>query len=297
MNHKQLQYFLALADTLHFSRASERCFVSPPTLSRQIKQLEEEVGAALFLRDNRSVELTQHGKAFINYAQSTLANWRQFKSECVDDNKPLTGELSLFCSVTATYSFIYDLFSEFRQRYPAIELNLITGDPAHSIAEVASGKEDVAVAVKPRHLPQGIEYLPIGRSRLVFIGPTMDCPLKSTIDKHSQGAMPWQELSFIMPEHGVLKERIDRFCKHHHFTPKVYAHVSGHEAMVALASLGFGIACVPEIVIIQSPFKNQVQILQLRSEEIEIGLVTKTKRLYDPVVKALWSTAKGLFKL
>lgn len=45
MNHKQLKYFLALADTLHFSRASERCFVSPPTLSRQIKQLEEEVGA------------------------------------------------------------------------------------------------------------------------------------------------------------------------------------------------------------------------------------------------------------
>ena len=67
--------------------------------------------------------------------------------------------------------------------------------------------------------------------------------------------------------------------------------------MVALASLGFGIACVPEIVISQSPFKNQVQLLQLRSDEIEIGLVTKNKRLYDPVVKALWDTAKGLFTL
>ncbi|WP_419148448.1 HTH-type transcriptional activator IlvY [Pseudoalteromonas 'SMAR'] len=297
MNHKQLKYFLALADTLHFSRASERCFVSPPTLSRQIKQLEEEVGAPLFLRDNRTVELTQQGKAFIHYAQSTLSSWRQFKSECVDDNKPLSGELSLFCSVTATYSFIYDLFSRFRHQYPQVELNLITGDPAHSIAQVASGKEDVAVAVRPKHLPSGIEYLPIGRSRLVFIGPTMDCPLKATLEQHSNGEMPWHSLSFIMPEQGVLKERVDNFCKKHHFTPKVYTHVSGHEAMVALASLGFGIACVPEIVISQSPFKNQVQLLQLRSDEIEIGLVTKNKRLYDPVVKALWDTAKGLFTL
>lgn len=153
----------------------------------------------------------------------------------------------MFCSVTATYSFIYDLFAQFRAQYPNVELNLITGDPAHSIAEVASGKEDVAVAVKPKHLPSGIEYLPIGRSRLVFIGPTMDCPLKQLIETHSQGEMPWQHLSFIMPEQGVLKERIDLFCKKYNFSPKVYAHVSGHEAMVALASLGFGIACVQRL--------------------------------------------------
>ena len=103
--------------------------------------------------------------------------------------------------------------------------------------------------------------------------------------------------STITGGYKAAKERMDNFCKKHHFTPKVYTHVSGHEAMVALASLGFGIACVPEIVISQSPFKNQVQLLQLRSDEIEIGLVTKNKRLYDPVVKALWDTAKGLFTL
>ncbi|MCG7560408.1 MULTISPECIES: HTH-type transcriptional activator IlvY [Pseudoalteromonas] len=294
MDHKQLKYFLALADTLHFSRASERCYISPPTLSRQIKQLEEEVGAPLFIRDNRSVALTSQGQAFIHYAQATLASWRQFKSECLDEDKPLSGELSLFCSVTASYSFIYDLFARYRQDFPQVELNLLTGDPANSIAQVQGEVVDVAVAVRPRNLPQGLEYLSIGRSRLLFIAPTMKCPLSELLEQQ-RGELPWQQVPFIVPEHGVLKERLDVFFKKKALQPKIYAHVSGHEAMVALTSLGFGIAYVPEVVLEQSPFRNQVQTLGLQSEEIEIGLVCKKKRLQDPVVSALFRVAARLF--
>ncbi|BBN82090.1 transcriptional regulator IlvY [Pseudoalteromonas sp. A25] len=299
MDHKQLGYFLTLAETLHFARASEQCHVSAPTLSRQIKQLEQELGTELFIRDNRSVSLTQHGRAFVEYAQATLAKWRQFKSQCQDNEGPLVGELSMYCSVTATYSFTYDLFAVFRKQFPAIELNLNTGDPAFSIHHVQTGKEDVAVAVKPAHLPQGLAYLPLGRSKLAIIAPVMDCPLSNLINTHKQDESLWEKLPFIMPEQGVLKDRIDDFCAAQNLTPKVYAHVSGHEAMVALASLGFGVACVPQIVLDQSPFINQVQHLtvtqQQHIEDIEIGLVCKQKRLQDPVVSALWQCATGLF--
>ncbi|CAH9051059.1 HTH-type transcriptional regulator HdfR [Pseudoalteromonas holothuriae] len=299
MDHKQLGYFLTLAETLHFARASEQCHVSAPTLSRQIKQLEQELGTELFIRDNRSVRLTVNGKAFVDYAQATLAKWRQFKGQCQDSAGPLTGELSMYCSVTATYSFTYDLFAVFRKQFPAIELNLNTGDPAFSINHVQTGKEDVAVAVAPSHLPQGVAYLPLGKSKLVIIAPTMDCPLSELINSHLNTPSLWEQLPFIMPEHGVLKERIDAFCARQKLTPKVYAHVSGHEAMVALASLGFGVACVPQIVLEQSPFLNQVQHLEVEPkgslEEIEIGLICKQKRLQDPVVSALWQCATQLF--
>ncbi|MBQ4846217.1 HTH-type transcriptional activator IlvY [Pseudoalteromonas sp. MMG005] len=299
MDHKQLKYFLGLAETLHFGRASEQCHISAPTLSRQIKQLEQELGVALFIRDNRSVSLTAQGKAFVEYARTTLSQWRQFKSQCQDSRQPLSGELSFYCSVTATYSFVYDLFAQFRQQYPAIELNLNTGDPAFSITHVQNDKEDLAVAVKPTHLPNGISYLPLGRSPLVIIAPTMACPLSDLLDSNVNGVMEWSQLPFIMPEHGILKERLDTFCTELQFTPKVYAHVSGHEAMVALASLGFGIACIPEIVLAQSPFKEQVRYLTVSEpmEPIEVGLVCKTKRLTDPVVAVLWKTAENLFIL
>ncbi|CAM3952447.1 HTH-type transcriptional activator IlvY [Pseudoalteromonas byunsanensis] len=297
MDHKQLGYFLTLAETLHFARASELCHVSAPTLSRQIKQLEQELGTELFIRDNRSVILTPHGKAFVDYAQATLAKWRQFKSQCQDNEGPLSGELSMYCSVTATYSFTYELFASFRKQFPAVELNLNTGDPAFSINHVQTGKEDLAVAVKPSTLPQGLAYLPLGKSQLVIIAPVMDCPLTDVLNQFHNSSALWANLPFIMPEHGVLKERVDAFCTSQKLTPKVYAHVSGHEAMVALASLGFGVACVPQIVLDQSPFKQQVQYLDTRGmlDDIEIGLVCKQKRLQDPVVNALWQCAMTLF--
>ena len=78
MDHKHLNYFLALAKTLHFGRASELCHISAPTLSRNIKHLEEEVGVALFVRDNRSVKLTREGESFIDYATATLSQLAAF---------------------------------------------------------------------------------------------------------------------------------------------------------------------------------------------------------------------------
>jgi LysR family positive regulator for ilvC len=299
MDHKQLKYFLALAETLHFGRASEQCHISAPTLSRQIKQLEAELNIALFIRDNRSVMLTAQGKAFVEYARSTLTQWRQFKSECLDSSQPLSGELSFYCSVTATYSFVYDLLAKFRQQHPAIELNLNTGDPALSITHILTDKEDLAVAVKPAQLPQNLSYLPIGQTNLVIVAPILACPLTELLSSQNEHDIQWCRLPFIMPEQGILKERLDNFCKRQEFTPQVYAHVSGHEAMVALASLGFGVACIPEIVIAQSPLKDQVRYISAPDliDPIEIGLVCKTKRLTDPIVMALWETAENLFCL
>ena len=72
MDIKQLKQFLHLADTLHFGRASEASHISPSALSRSIKQLEEEVGAALFERDNRTVSLTPEGEIFLSYAREYL---------------------------------------------------------------------------------------------------------------------------------------------------------------------------------------------------------------------------------
>ena len=297
MDHKQLKHFLALADTLHFGRASNLCFISAPTMSRQIKQLEEEVGVPLFIRDNRSVSLTSQGKAFVDYANATLNQWRLFKGQCQVDQQALFGEASLYCSVTASYSYIYKLFAAFRKRYPGVELNLSTGDPAHSISTVLADKSDLAVAVKPSELPIGLSYTKLGEAKLLMLAPTMECPLTEEINNNLENDNLWQSLEYIVPEQGVLKEKLDNFCSQRKFKPKVYAHVSGHEAIVALVSLGFGVALVPDVVLSQSPFKQQVRVLPLSglNTDIEIGLVAKNTRLKDPVNKAIWQTAQEIF--
>ncbi|MBP6243049.1 MAG: LysR family transcriptional regulator, partial [Chromatiaceae bacterium] len=69
MNLRDIKYILAVADTRHFGRAADRCFVSQPTLSGQIKKLEEELGVTLFERTNRSVDITPIGEAILGHAR------------------------------------------------------------------------------------------------------------------------------------------------------------------------------------------------------------------------------------
>jgi LysR family hydrogen peroxide-inducible transcriptional activator len=72
MNLRDLKYIIAVADTHHFGKAAERCFVSQPTLSGQIKKLEEELGVAIFERTNRSVEVTPVGEVILQHARQIM---------------------------------------------------------------------------------------------------------------------------------------------------------------------------------------------------------------------------------
>ena len=72
MNLRDLKYVVAVAETHHFGKAAERCFVSQPTLSGQIRKLEDELGVAIFERTNRSVEITPVGESIVNHARDIL---------------------------------------------------------------------------------------------------------------------------------------------------------------------------------------------------------------------------------
>ena len=129
MDTKPLRLFLTLADTLHFGRTSSMCHVSPSTLSRTIQQLEEELNVPLLYRDNRSVTLTREGQRFQEYARDTLMRWDGLRHALQEDRRILQGELRLYCSVTASYSFLYDLLSSFRHQYPRICLLYTSPSP------------------------------------------------------------------------------------------------------------------------------------------------------------------------
>lgn len=285
MKIKNLQLFLHLCDSKSFSQTAQMMHISPSALSRIIQRLEESVGQTLFLRDNRSVELTSAGKKLLPVASDIVTNWLELKADLREESQQLQGKLKMFCSVTASYSHLPSILNEFRQSYPQIEIQLITGDPAQAIDKVISGEVDVAIAAKAENIPTKLTYIEIDRIHMSVISPLIPPP---TIQKYLVGKPDWQSLPFILPESGPARERADTWFKTKKIQPVIYAQISGHEAIVSMVALGCGIGIAPDIVISNSPMSEKVQRLTTESiQSLSLGLCCKQSREQEPLLHAL----------
>ena len=284
MDHRTLKQFVNLAESLHFGRAAEASNVSPSALSRGIRRLEEELGAALFERNNRSVSLTHAGELFLAWARDNLGGWDAIRNSLMAESAELHGEVSIYCSVTASYSFLFDILARVRQKHPRIEIKLHTGDPEDAVHRVLSGSEDIAIAARPPRLQAGLAFNLIDVSPLVFIASK-----ESPMPTHP-GPRHWADCPMILSERGLARQRVDRWFRKIGVIPRIYAQVAGNEAIVSMVSLGFGVGVVPRIVLDNSPLAERVQIVDVQPglAPYEVGLVTQEKKLANPLISAFW---------
>jgi LysR family positive regulator for ilvC len=290
MDKRSLQYFLVLADCLHFGRAAEACHVSASALSRSIRRLEEETGAALFERNNRSVSLTHAGQLFFDYARDALNAWEAVRNSLMEAAGELHGEISMFCSVTASYSFLFDLLTRFRREHPRVEIKLHTGDPEEAIARVLAGDEDIAIGARPVSLAKGLAFRRFAVTPLVFIADRSgDSAIGDSGDQALAAA--WPNRPMILPERGIARSRVDEWFRDRGLSPDIYAQVAGNEAIVSMVSIGFGLGVVPRIVLDNSPLAETVRVVNAQPElaPYEVGLFAREKRLASPLISAFWS--------
>lgn len=286
MDNRSLKQLVNLADSLHFGRASEASHVSPSALSRSIARIEEEVGVTLFERNNRSVSLTHAGELFLNYARDALGEWDTIRNTLMEEAAELHGEVSMYCSVTASHSFLFEILARFRQDYPSIEIKLHTGDPEDAISRVLSGEEDIAIGARPDKLNSELAFEPIAISPLVFIASKAHPTASLQSD--------WSSSPMILPERGLARQRVDAWLRSQGLQANIYAQVAGNEAIVSMVSLGFGLGVVPQIVLDNSPLADTVQVIDLKPalEAYEVGLFALNKKLGNPLIRAFWSQQK-----
>jgi LysR family positive regulator for ilvC len=287
MDHESLRMFLRLTHTLHFGRASRQSNVSPSALSRIILRMEEEVGQKLFIRDNRSVELTAAGSGLRVYAQEVLDGWDRLRGALESGNQALSGELRLYASVAASYTVLSDLLGRCRLEYPGIHIRLQTGDPAEAVDRVRDGGADITVAARPDSLPQNLVFKTITVTPLVFISPVTPCEGAVMAAKTP---IPWKSVPLVLSESGLSRARADAWFRKAGIRPNVYAEVSGHEAVVSMVRLGFGVGIAPKIVVERFSLKGEVRILEVDPpmEPYIVGLCAHKRRLESPVVRAFW---------
>ncbi len=293
MNIKNLQLFIHLCDSKSFAKTAAAMHISPSALSRQIQKLEEETHQQLFLRDNRSVELTAHGKKLLPVALKILGEWQQYQSYIKGTEDDLKGEIRLFCSVTASYSHLPELISEFRLQHPFIEFKLSTGDPAQAIDKILADEADIAISAKPDQLPAKVAFEPISEIPLSVIAPVG----VSTFAEELQKDRPnWPSIPFILPEAGTARERANVWFKQMKIKPNIYAQVAGHEAIVSMVALGCGVGIAPDVVINNSPVREKINRLKvLPIKPFELGVCCTKSQLENPLVKAFWEVAESKY--
>ncbi len=286
MDIRNLKLFRHLAGTLHFARTAQACYITPSALTRVIQRLEADLDETLFVRDNRSVELTPAGISFKKYADDVLQRWENLHAELSSEDS-LQGELSLYCSVTAAYDILPGIMAKFRKAHPEVGIYLETGDPAKAILKLLNQDADMVIMAKPDNLAKDLVFLPLHRTPLVFIAPQK---FPNIVVQKASG-IDWEKTPLIIPDRGLSRERIDQWFATENFVPNIYSQVAGNEAIIVMVSLGFGIGLVPRLVLEKSPFLNRVKILDKtpRLPPFIIGLCTRKKSMVNPRIKALWN--------
>lgn len=286
MDFRTLQLFQHLATSLHFGKTANAMFVSPSTLSRAIQRLEEEAGATLFIRDNRKVSLTLAGEKLLAFSRQTLSQWHSLRADLDQLNPMLSGEIKLFCSVTASQSHLPSVLNQFREQHPQVEVKLSTGDHGLSVAKVMQQETDVAIAIQTPDMPKEIAFFPTDTIPLLLIAPK-ESQLNSLDD------VDWRQHAVVLPESGPSKRIVHHWFSEMGLKPRVYATVGGNEAIVSMVALGCGLGIVPKVVIDNSVVANKISRIAIKNiEPYRLGLCCLKSRLDEPLIGAWMAQSK-----
>jgi LysR family hydrogen peroxide-inducible transcriptional activator len=149
MNLRDLRYLVALADLRHFGRAAEACFVSQPTLSTQVRKLEEELGVTLVERAPRKVMLTAAGQDVVRRARRIVADVEEMKDAARRSQDPAAGTLRLGVFPTLGPYLLPHVVPQLRERFPRLELLLVEEKSDVLVQQLREGRLDAALLALP----------------------------------------------------------------------------------------------------------------------------------------------------
>jgi len=240
---RHYRYFLAVAKELHFRRAAEQLYISQPGLSRQIKQMEDELGIKLFERHNRKVELTQAGV----YLQHELSNQLQHFDDIIKHAKLLNdgveGKLKLAYVGSAMQNLIPELLLKFRETNPNVLTNLKEIDNRRQIQALLNQEIDVGF-VRMERVPKGLEIQAAQDETFSLVLPA----------NHSINVSNFKSLTQFKEEHFILfdssysdsyYEKVMQIFDDSGFVPTISHSTVNASSIYRLVENNFGISIVP----------------------------------------------------
>lgn len=241
MDLRQLSYFVAVAEERHLGRAAERLHLSQPPLTRQIQALESELGAALFVRTPRGMELTQAGEALLKDARSIRALAEQAKERARRAGRGQLGRLDLGVYGSAIFGVVPRLLQLFRERHPDVELTL---HHAQTPSQVTALRQGRVLAVFERLLPDedDIEVHAVAREPL-WVALSASHPLAAQ-DQVAVEALRGHTI--VTGNATTAISEVIELCRAHGFEPRLAPPMSDVVVATLLAASSQAVSLVPD---------------------------------------------------
>jgi len=278
MEMRQVRYFLAVADTLNFTRAAERCHISQPALTRAIQQLEGELGGLLLRRERKLTHLTDFGRLIEPHLRQLAADAEVAKTTAKRflDLQQAQVRLGVMCTVGPAR--FMGFLAGFRIANPGCEITLVEGPPPRLTEMLLGGELDIAVMAQPEPFNERLDVLPLYLERFCIAFPT----------GHRLERQDHIRIVDVAGETYLRRincEYRDYFAdrlREHGLATRVGFQSEREDWIQMMVSAGFGVCFLPEF----SPTIPGVRTQPVTDPEIvrEVSLVSMSGRRFSPAV-------------
>lgn len=275
MELQQLRYFCAIAETGSFTRAAQRTHVSQPSLSQQIRKLEDELGVRLLDRLGRKVQLTEPGRSFLPRARAILRDLEAARSDVIERKASVSGPISVGVIPTIAPYFLPPILTTFSRRYPETHVTVTEEITPSLLERLRAGTMDLAIAALPLQARRDeFQSIPLMVEKLYAV-----LPKQHPLAKRRQISLhELQDNPFVLLRDGhCFRETAFAACKRARLNPKVVFESGQFSSILSMVGAGLGVSIVPAMAMEKRSGCQYVPLVDERAERT-IGVVTLNGR-------------------
>jgi LysR family transcriptional activator of glutamate synthase operon len=295
MELRQLHYFVEVAEREHVSEAAQHLHVAQSAISRQIANLEAELGVSLFEREGRNVKLTPIGKIFLKHTRTAIKAIDYAKRQVDEYLDPEKGSIKIGFPTSLASHLLPTVISAFKEKYPNVSFHLRQGSYKFLIESVINRDIDLAfLGPVPLNIPEVEGTILFSES--IFALLPISHPLAT------QKSILLNELrndEFVLfPKGYILQEIAVDACKQAGFVPNISSEGEDLDAIKGLVSAGIGVTLLPDSTFHEAIPRFTVKIpIELPSVRRTVGIIVSKKRELAPSEKVFYQFIKEFFSM
>ncbi len=287
MNTKQIQYALALSETLNFSQVAEKLGITQPALSKQILHLEKELGVKLFDRNHTPLKLTPAGEYFVRNARELVYKEEQLHKALSQFSTGESGNLVIGVTPFRSLYLMPELVKKIRTRYPGVCVSLHEVPSPQLRKDAIDGKCDFAIINLPVDTSL-LDVIPLEADTLVL---AVHKSLTDKLPSATEGEYPTidfveaKDLPFVVLSQGQeLRQLFDKLCAAADFHPTISAEVMGVASARAMAQAGIGATLLPLQFVHDRTFDNNLSLYVVKNSiySRQPAIVTRRGQFRSP---------------